>query len=160
MKKTVIVISTLMVFLSATFVMADPWDRRGDRQGPPWGMRDFTSSLDLTQEQLEMVRTLRETHIKDTIPIRSKLVAKKAEMKLLWLQKEADANAIKAKQKEIHELMGQMQEKAIDHRISILNTLTPEQRVRVLAGGLERGNKFRGAKGDRFGRGLEKGRCR
>ena len=158
MKKKCILITALIFFLAAPLAMANPWAGRGGEDGPRWGMGmdpQFIESLDLTQEQMDMIRELKGNHIKDTTPVRSKLVGKRAEMKLLWLQKEPDVNAIKAKHREIHELTGQMQEKSIDFRMAILNTLTPEQRTKVLALGLERGQKFRHKKGGE--RGMRKG---
>ena len=48
------------------------------------------------------------------------------------MQNNLDANKIKAKEKEIHELRGQLQEKRTDSRLNFYNILTPEQRAQFI----------------------------
>ncbi len=97
------------------------------------------SCLNLSSEQSEKIAALREVHIKEITPLRTQLFNKRAELRLLWVQTEPDAQKIKALQKEIHELRGQIQEKNTDFRLSLLNALTPEQRTQYLAQGLGKG---------------------
>ena len=59
------------------------------------------SKLNLTAEQTEKIRTLRESFQKDITPLRTRIFEKKAEMRLLWMQTKSDAAGIKAKEKEI-----------------------------------------------------------
>jgi Spy/CpxP family protein refolding chaperone len=74
------------------------------------------------------------------------MVRKRLEMKLLWMAEDPDSVKIKAKQKEIQDLRGQLGEKMIDFRLAVRNILTPEQRSQLLA--------------NRYSRGRERGRDR
>jgi Spy/CpxP family protein refolding chaperone len=92
--------------------------------------------LNLSAEQSEKIRGLRESFVKETTPIRTQLFTKKTEMRLLWIQTSLDADKIRATQKEIQGLMGQMQEKTTDFRLAFRNLLTPEQTSQLLAQGV------------------------
>ena len=73
-------------------------------------------------------------------------------MRLLWMQTKLDSDKIRATQREIRDLMVQMQEKHTDCRLAFRNILTPEQTSRLLAQGFGRG-KGRGWGGRHGGRG-------
>jgi len=91
------------------------------------------SKLNLTAEQTERIRTLRESFQKDITPLRTRIFEKKAEMRLLWMQTEPDAARIKAKEKEIHDLKWQVLKKTTDFRLTFRSVLTPEQLSKFLA---------------------------
>ena len=139
MKKISVIAAFLLLVASATWVMAGPRGKAG------WGGDEWCpaasqlSTLNLSTEQSEKVRALRESFVKDTTPIRTQLFTKKAELRVLWLQTNLDEAKIRASQKEIHNLIGQMQEKSTNFRLAFRNLLTPEQTTQFLAQGVGRG---------------------
>ncbi|MDM8550624.1 periplasmic heavy metal sensor [Desulfobacterales bacterium HSG2] len=149
MKKISLFAVLAMVLASATFVMAQPGMGRG-KMGRGWGMNpSVLSALNLTTEQTESIRSLRESFEKDVAPLRTQKFERKAELKLLWMQTDADSEKIKAKQREIHDLKWQIQEKTTDFRIAFRGILTPEQLSKVLAIGGGWGMKSHRGKGRR-----------
>jgi len=141
MKKICIFTAALsLLFGSATFVMAG---QQGKGAGMCHGSRmdsPVLSLLNLTTEQSEKVRVLRETHIKKIAPLQTQLFTKRAELRLLWIQTNPDPEKIKAVQKEILGLRWEIQDKTIDHWLEFRNILTPEQLTKLLAQGLGRGH--------------------
>ena len=136
MKKISVIAAFLLVVASATLVMAGPRGK-GDRGGE--GLREAPTalaSLNLTAEQSEKIRALRESLLKEVTPIRAQLLSKRAELRLLWIQTKLDPDKIKATQREARDLMGQMQEKRTDFRLAFRNILTPEQTSNLLAQGI------------------------
>ncbi|MDM8523376.1 periplasmic heavy metal sensor [Desulfococcaceae bacterium HSG8] len=109
------------------------------------------SALNLTMEQTESIRSLPESFEKDIAPLRTQKFERKAELRLLWMQTNADSEKIKAKQKEIHDLKWQIQEKTTDFRISFRGILTPEQLSKVFVIGGGWGMKSHRDKGRRGG---------
>jgi len=61
------------------------------------------------------------------------MVAKRLELKQLWLQKTPDQAKIESVQKEVQDLRGKLQADQTKYRFAQLNLLTPEQRDRVQA---------------------------
>ena len=147
MKKFSVMVALVLLVASATWVMAGPRGRAnwGDDTWCP-GVSQL-SALNLSAEQSEKIRGLRESFVKETTPIRTQLFTKKAEMRLLWIQTSLDADKIRATQKEIQGLMGQMQEKTTDFRLAFRNVLTPEQTTQLLAQGVGGGPGSRWSKG-------------
>jgi len=139
MRKFSVMVALVLLVASATWVMAGPRGRAnwGDDTWCP-GVSQL-SALNLSAEQSEKIRGLRESFIKETTPIRTQLFTKKTEMRLLWIQTSLDADKIRATQKEIQVLMGQMQEKTTDFRLAFRNLLTPEQTSQLLAQDVGRG---------------------
>ena len=97
---------------------------------------DALASLNLTEEQSEKIKVLRESVWTEVTPIRVQLLSKRTEMRLLWIQTKLDPDKIKATQREAWDLMGQMQEKWTDFRLAFRNILTPEQTSKLLAQGV------------------------
>ncbi len=146
MKRICVAVAFLFVVASATLVMAGPRGGKGNWGGEGWrGAPAALASLNLTAEQSEKIRALRESCLKEITPIRSQLLSKRAEIRLLWIQTKLDPEKIRSTQKEIRDLIGQMQEKSTDCRLAFRNILTPEQTSRLLAQGIGRG------KGQRWG---------
>ena len=139
MKKYSVMVALVLLVASATWVVAGPRGRAnwGDDTWCP-GVSQL-SALNLSAEQSEKIRGLRESFVKETTPIRTQLFTKKTEMRLLWIQTSLDAEKIRATQKEILSLMGQMQEKTTDFRLAFRNLLTPEQTSQLLAQDVGRG---------------------
>ncbi|MEA2040685.1 MAG: periplasmic heavy metal sensor [Thermodesulfobacteriota bacterium] len=142
MKKITIIAALLFVVASATAAMAwrPCFSGMGDRMDSGrWMNFSALSSLNLTTEQSERVRALRESYMRGTTPLQTQLFNKRAELKLLWIQTVPEPDKIKAKQKEILGLAGQIQEKATDCALAFRNILTPEQCSQFLSLGFCRG---------------------
>ncbi len=124
--------------------------------GHGWAMDGpALSSLDLTAEQMEKVRSLRESGHEEMAPIWAQKFEKKSELKLLWMQMTPDPEKIKARQKEIHDLKWQIQEKIIGYRLAFRDILTPEQLTKFLAMGGGLGPRHKRGRGDHHGHGME-----
>ena len=132
MKKLGLLPVALMMVVLAAFVMADSGDKRYKLQDR-WEMEDaILSRLNLTPEQTEKIRILRESYRKESTPLRNEKYERKAELRLLWMQMHPDPDKIKAKQKEIHDLIWQRLEKSTDYRLAFRDILTPEQLTKFL----------------------------
>lgn len=156
MKRITVLAVVLLFVFPAALVMAG----KGGKESPkgPHGhgiSAGLLSSLNLTSEQSEKIRVLRESTMKDIMPLRSQMFNRRAEIRLLWMQLSPDPAKIKAKQKEVRDLMGQIQEKVTDHRLAFRNILTPEQITKYLALGGMRGQGFFWGKGKGRHRGIE-----
>jgi Spy/CpxP family protein refolding chaperone len=138
MKKLSLLAALVIVFASATLVSADP-GRHHKKGNPEWSMdNNMLSELDLTAEQAESIRALRASFQEHISPLRTQVFEKKAEVRLMWMQTKTDADAIRTKEKQIHDLKWQINEKTTDFRLAVRKVLTPEQLTRFLALGGER----------------------
>jgi Spy/CpxP family protein refolding chaperone len=145
MKRITLITALIIMFASAPLVMAQPRGMKGG-MGPGGGRHaSALANLNLTAEQSEKIRAMRETHHKDITPIQTKMFTKRAELRLLWMQTNPDSEKIKSIQKEILDLRGQLLDKKTDFRLEFRNILTPEQRTKLLAQGL---GKHHGPRGD------------
>jgi Spy/CpxP family protein refolding chaperone len=139
MKKISVIAAFVLLVASATWVMAGPFGKAGWDRDEWCPAASQLSTLNLSTEQSEKVRGLRESFLKETTPIRNQLFTKRAELRLLWIQTSLNVDKIRSIQKEIHDLIGQMQEKTTDFRLAFRNVLTPEQTTQLLAQGVGRG---------------------
>ncbi|MFO7987440.1 MAG: Spy/CpxP family protein refolding chaperone [Desulfatiglandaceae bacterium] len=137
MKKIGVLAAVLLVMGGATFAMAGYHGAGRGGNGPM--EINMLDSLNLSPEQTEKVRALKEAHFKEMLPVRSELFNKRAELRLLWLQTTPDVEKIKATQAEIWDLMKQMGEKRTDFRLALRNILSPEQVTKLLSTGAGKG---------------------
>jgi Spy/CpxP family protein refolding chaperone len=86
--------------------------------------------LNLTPDQVEKIKALRESFFKEKIPLQNELMGKRLELKALWMQTNPDEQKILAKQQEINTLRAQIGEKAIKNRLEMRKILTPEQQAK------------------------------
>ena len=143
MKKIILLVIVALLFLTVSIVMAvPPGPRQADNRGPDtmrYKMRGRQMSpisrLTLTTEQKDQVKELQESRIKESAPIKAELIKKQTELRLLWMEDNPDPEKIKAKQKELLGLKGQIQDKMTDFRLEFRNILTPEQKAQIIAGG-------------------------
>jgi Spy/CpxP family protein refolding chaperone len=139
--------TVLMVLALASTTFAYGWGGGGGRgqargvcyDGGYAGEIPMASQLNLSAEQTEKIRVLREAHLKDIKPLRDKMFAKRGDLKLLWLQSNPDEAKIRAAQKDIRNLRDQMQDKRTSQLLAVLQVLTPEQQAKVKARGPGRG---------------------
>ena len=86
MKKISLIAAFVLMIGSATIAMAGQHGK-GGKTGPGCGMNPSAlSALNLTDEQSEKIRALRQSHEKDILPLRTQLFTKRAEMRLLWME--------------------------------------------------------------------------
>jgi Spy/CpxP family protein refolding chaperone len=131
MKKIIVAVFVLTLVASSGFAMAQGWGK-GEGMGPGHhGPGGWTSALNLSPEQNLKMQELRESHFKETIPLRNEIMSKRLELRTLWAKTNPDEAKILAKQKEVNALMGQLQEKATKHRLEMRQILTPEQRAKL-----------------------------
>jgi len=132
MKKLRLLPVAVITVLLASFVMAGSGDKRGKLQDR-WEMEDaILSRLNLTLEQTETIRILREAYRKESTPLRTEKYERQAELRLLWMQMNPDPDKIKAKQQQIHNLIWQLLEKSRDYQLAFRDILTPEQLAKFL----------------------------
>ena len=157
MKKYSLLAAIMILFASFGFAMAQPDTKQVDKQVDKKdrvarkyhreGRWSPNRGLNLTEEQQTKVDDLTKSMQKDLAPVRTELIKKRMELDLLWMDESPDADKIKAKQKEIRDLRGIMEDKLTDLRLSILKILTPEQRAELLAKQTQRNNFSRQKKG-------------
>jgi Spy/CpxP family protein refolding chaperone len=124
-KRTLIVIGIVVVtVLVGGWALAHgPWGKRGPG-GPGYG-REYLHSK-LSQEQREKLQAQEQKFYEDTAELRREHHQKRLELRGLWIDPKADAEKIKAKEKELFDLQRRIQEKALEHRLAI-RELLPEE---------------------------------
>jgi Spy/CpxP family protein refolding chaperone len=83
--------------------------------------------LNLTAEQASRLHELKLEFLKTSKPVMDKLMAKRGDLDLFWLEKNPEAGKIAAVQKEIMGLENSMIEMELKHRFAVLKMLTPDQ---------------------------------
>jgi Spy/CpxP family protein refolding chaperone len=101
-------------------------------QGPMMGpmhhpMVDWVRRLNLTEEQMEKLRKLREAYLQDTLAWRNERLVKRYNLRNMLRDPQADAAKILAKQREISELDAKIQERTVLFQLAAREILTPEQ---------------------------------
>jgi Spy/CpxP family protein refolding chaperone len=96
---------------------------RGDFKGP--------ASLNLTAEQVEKIRGLREAQWKEMKQLQEQTFAKRDEIRRLWLEHVLDEAKIAAAQKEMRSLRDQIEDKTTAFHLKAAQLLTPEQREKM-----------------------------
>jgi Spy/CpxP family protein refolding chaperone len=162
MKKMIVAVLVITLIATSGLAIAQGWGRGEGMMGPGHGPGGGAAGLNLSPEQNQKMQALRESHFKETIPLRNEIMGKRLELRTLWAQTNPDQERILAKQKEVNALMGQLQEKATKHRLEMRQILTPEQRAKLGAfpgrrGGFDPGYGMRGGFG--HGRGMGEGGC-
>ena len=119
MKKTVIAISVILVFLVAVS-QAMAWHPMGRSFG-------YAENLNLTAEQSRNLNAHQQDFLKEALPIRNELAIKALEFRTLLAQSSTDKSKVKAKQQEIFALQKKLQEKSLAYELDARDILTPEQ---------------------------------
>ena len=142
MKKFTIFALLIFLFASFSVAMAEPRGKPGGKDFGREGKRSPYASLNLTEEQKGKIDAMRESLQKEMTPIRTDLIKKRMELDLMWMEDMPEGDKIKAKQKEIRELRGKMEDRLTDFRLSINSVLTPEQRAELMAKRTKRKSPF------------------
>jgi len=131
MKRTGLLSAIFLLLILCSYAGAADWGR--GRGGPPGQERDFTaiSGLNLTDEQINAIKALRQAHLSDIKPLQEKMMAKREELKALWLETSPSREKIAVAQEETDRLRMEMHDKMGAYRRSIFRLLTPEQQEKV-----------------------------
>ena len=87
--------------------------------------------LNLTPEQKTKLKELRDNFRKDTVFLRNNIRVKRLELRALWTVPQPEKDKIMAKQKELMDLVSQLQTRVVDFRLEFRSMLTPEQAALV-----------------------------
>jgi len=118
MKKAIITMSLVLTLaLMASAAFAGPWGGRFYGMGP--------AVPNLTPEQSEKILALQQAHQEKITPIQQELWSKKMELRGLWLTQNPDQAQVSALQKEVFDLIDQMQQESSKLRAEILKVITP-----------------------------------
>jgi Spy/CpxP family protein refolding chaperone len=147
----------LSILLSAPVSAFGPRESRGTSDG--YKKTDDRGSairglnrLNLSEDQNAKIEAMRLAHQQDIRPIREKMADKSVELRRLWLQTDPDRNKISAKQKEVRALRDQLEDKKTAYRFEVNKVLTPEQKEKLAAYGLDRKTGY-GPRGGKRGKG-------
>jgi len=164
MKRMIVAVLAVALLATAGVAMAQGWGRGGGygpgpgTPGPGYGPRGAGGpGLNLTAEQNQKMQALRESFLKETLPVKNEMQIKKLELRTLWAQTNPDEEKILAKQKEMNALRAQLQEKGTKNRLEMRKILTPEQQAQLGAYGPGFGMRH-GMKGGMMGGGFGPGR--
>jgi zinc resistance-associated protein len=130
MKKRVILGMAIVLALAimASGALAGPGYGRGFGGGYGYG---YPTIPNLTSDQSAKIQALQKAHLEEIAPLQQQLLAKRNELRTLWLNPKPDQATIAAKQKEILNLQSKLQEKATNLRLEIRKVLTPEQQAQL-----------------------------
>jgi len=136
MKKFTLFAVLIILVASFTVAMAEPRGTPDGKDGKDFGRdgrRSPYANLNLTEEQKGKIDAMRESLRKEMTTIRTDLIKKKMELDLLWMEDSHEGDKIKAKQKEIRDLRGTVEDRLTDYRLNVNSMLTPEQRSELMA---------------------------
>lgn len=121
---------------------------RGDYGRGQYYVVDITklSDLNLTNEQVVKLKSLRENHLYEIQPLRDQMYGKSIELKGFWLTQHPDRNKIEILEKEIQIKQREMSDKVTIYRQKTLNILTTQQQ-RILGSYKEKRGYGRGIRG-------------
>ena len=118
MKKKIVLMSLVLALaLMASVSFAGPWGGRFYGMGPV--------VPNLTPEQSQKVLALQQAHFEKITPIQQELWSKKMELRGLWLTQNPDQAKVSVLQKEVFDLIDQMQQESSKLRAEILKVITP-----------------------------------
>ena len=140
MKKIILAVTMVALLATAGLVMAQDWGK-GSGMGMGYGPHSggahsggsgLWGALNLTPEQMQKMQALRESFLKEKIPLRNELMLKRVELRGLWIQTNPDEAKILAKQKEMNALRAQLGKKVTKFRLEMRKILTQEQQAKLI----------------------------
>jgi Spy/CpxP family protein refolding chaperone len=156
MKKLIVAFLGIALLATSGLALAQGWGR-----GAGMGLGPCAANLNLTAEQIKQMQDLRTQHFNETATQREALLARNAELRSLWAQKDPNQTEILKKQKEINDLRAQLQEMAVKHQLQARGILTPEQQTQLQGNLSDTGNfgPGYGKRGGGRGMGMGPGGC-
>jgi len=126
------IVVCILAVITAAPAMAHREMRAGYGSGPG-NVEDIAAErgLDLTPEQKEKIKTLRQVHLRDIEPLQDQLYVRSRELRGLWLAEAPDRESILALQKEVQVLRNRLMDKLTTYRLEACQLLTPEQQAKV-----------------------------
>ena len=105
-------------------------------QGAVRMQQDQSSALwaSLSSAQKERLQALHRRFLTEVAPLQGSLIARHLELKALWSDPKATPAALEAKEQEALDLLRQIQEKAVRHRLEARSFLSPDQIVQFHGG--------------------------
>ena len=143
MKKMIVAVLGIALLATSGLAIAQGWGRGGGMglgPGGGMGLGPCAANLNLTAEQIKQMQDLRTQHFNETATQREALLARNAELRSLWAQKDPNQTEILKKQKEINDLRAQLQEMAVKHQLQARGVLTPEQQTQLQGNLSDTGN--------------------
>jgi len=167
MKKMIVAVLGIALLATSGLALAQGWGRgAGMGLGPRGGMGlgPCAANLNLNAGQIKEMQDLRTKHFNETATLRETLLARNAELRSLWVQKDPNQTEILEKQKEVNDLRGQLQETAVKHQLQARGVLTSEQQTQLQGylsdtGNFGPGYGRRGGFGRGGGMGMGPGGC-
>jgi len=144
--KTKLIVALVIISFAAVAIVTAVGAQRGMGPGRPagpspgtpglgcpmWGLGPrIAQQLNLTQDQVNQLRQLRQDFWNDTQATREQLQTKCKQMIELWTAAQPDAGRIKALAADIDALRAEIRDAGIDYMIRALGVLTPAQRDKL-----------------------------
>ncbi len=111
---------TLALTLVASAAFAGPWGGRFYGMGP--------MVQNLTPEQSTRILALQQAHQEKTVPLQQQLFSKKMELRTLMLTPNPDQAKVAALQKEIFDLIDELQQESSNLRAEMLKVLADQEK--------------------------------
>jgi len=164
MKKMIIAVLGIALLATSGLAIAQGWGRGGGMgfgPGGGMGLGPCAANLNLTAEQIKQMQNLRTELFNETATLRETLLARNAELRSLWAQKDPNQTEILKKQKEVNDLRAQLQEMGVKHQLQARGVLTPEQQIQLQGYLSDTGNfgPGYGKRGGGRGMGMGPGGC-
>lgn len=140
MKRGIALFVILVLVASAALVLAQrqnpPARPMAGRMGAraemgPMMFEKMKKELNLTPDQVTQIQAIHKDFMDSTQSVRDQIKDKMKQMSDLWMADAPDAAAIKDLASQIDPLRAQVRDAAIDHMISGLAVLTPDQKAKV-----------------------------
>ncbi|MDR2861405.1 MAG: Spy/CpxP family protein refolding chaperone [Syntrophobacterales bacterium] len=133
MKRNLMVLMGFLLALlisTSAYAFGEGRGHGGKMDGRMFMLEGF-KKLNLTADQKAKLEALKEECKKETLPLKEQMMAKRTELRTLWLEDNPNAEKIKAAQKEMSLLRDQMMDKMTTFRLLAHALLTPEQKAEV-----------------------------
>ncbi len=131
MKKIIVALALILMMPGLGWAMVPGRDQGEGIKMHDRAFQRLSAALNLTPEQNQKLKEMREGLRKETIPLRNEMMSKRFELRALWMQANPDEGKILAKQKEIHALRSDLQEKITRGRLEMRKVLTPDQQAQL-----------------------------
>ncbi len=131
--KILVFLSALLLITGSVYADVQSEGHPGPGDGPKFHHPGFHhhNQLNLSPDQKARLKELRDNFKKDTVFLRNSLKVKRLELRALWTVPQPEKDKILTKQREIMDLVSQLQAKAVDFRLEARKALTPEQAAQV-----------------------------
>ncbi len=135
MKKVYAVLTVVFFLALCTTVFAfgpeSGFMGKGDYGSHRGGGRAFAAYMDLSKDQIDQLAQLKQKYRTDTEGLRSDLLQKRTELKMIYADPSATDAAILAKQKEVDVLKQKLQDKMTQLKLEERKIFTTEQLTKL-----------------------------